>query len=62
MKYLNKIIFLTLALFFLFPLVGKTIENKVNVYVFYGRDCPHCKVLLADLDTIKQEKSYVQIF
>ena len=62
MKYLNKIIFLTLALFFLFPLVGKTIENKVNVYVFYGRDCPHCKVLLADLETIKQEKSYIQIY
>ena len=62
MKYLNKIIFLTLALFFLFPLVGKTIENKVNVYVFYGRDCPHCKVLLADLETIKQEKPYIQIY
>ncbi|NLD78881.1 MAG: hypothetical protein GX641_00895 [Mollicutes bacterium] len=62
MKYLNKIIFLTLALFFLFPLVGKTIENKVNIYVFYGRDCPHCKVLLADLETIKQEKPYVQIY
>lgn len=62
MKYLNKIIFLTLALFFLFPLVGKTIENKVNIYVFYGRDCPHCKVLLADLATIKQEKPYIQIY
>lgn len=62
MKKINRIIILILFIFFLFPLFGKALNNKVNIYIFYSRDCPHCKVLLQDIEETKKDFANIQVY
>ncbi len=53
-KYLKIfIVFLSLILFL--PNNVKASTNQVNLYLFYGDGCPHCKKLEEFLDTIKDD-------
>lgn len=60
MKKITTLLTLFIMLFALYPNVIKA-APKVNVYVFYGRDCPHCAKEKAYLNTIK-DKYNLQIF
>lgn len=51
-KVLTKIIFILIMLF-LFN--SKLIAKEVNVYVFYGKTCPHCEEALEYLSKIKNK-------
>ena len=38
-------------------------ENKINVYIFYGQECPHCEEERKWLDEIKNEyKDYLNVY
>ena len=51
-KVLIKFIVLLIMLF-LFN--GKVVAKEVNVYVFYGKTCPHCEEAMKYLDKIKNK-------
>lgn len=56
MKFIKKIflmILFTTLLFFSFCF--KTEAKEVNVYVFYGKTCPHCEEALKYLNSVKEE-------
>ena len=35
--------------------------NKTNIYLFYGRECPHCEALMEYLDELLQDKKYENV-
>lgn len=56
MKSVKNILFIfifSLALFFLFNI--KAYAKEANVYVFYGKTCPHCEEAMKYLDKIKNK-------
>ncbi len=56
MKFIKKtflMILFTMLLFFSFCF--KTEAKEVNVYVFYGKTCPHCEEALKYLNGVKEE-------
>ena len=56
MKSVKNILFIfifSLALFFSFNI--KAYAKEVNVYVFYGKTCPHCEEAMKYLDKIKNK-------
>lgn len=50
-----------IAFLLFFPLVVKS-EEKVNIYVFYGKECPHCEALFDYLDTLEEESISIQTY
>lgn len=48
---MKKLVLLFIALFLVLPCVDAL--EKVDVYVFYGKGCPHCNRVLDFLDSIK---------
>jgi glutaredoxin len=54
MKKITTLLILFIMLFTFLPNVASASE-KVNIYVFYGRDCPHCTKEKAYLESIKKE-------
>lgn len=59
---MKKILFsIALILAMFMPLMVKA-EDKVNVYVFVGRDCAYCARLEEYLNTIKEEKNLNVIY
>jgi glutaredoxin len=54
MNKLMKLTILAILLFMFVPNMVKA-EDKVNIYVFYGRDCPHCAKEKTFLASIKDE-------
>lgn len=49
-----------LFLFFLFPMKGKALE-KVSLYLFYSKSCPHCAAEKVFLEELKQEYSNLEV-
>ena len=35
--------------------------NETNIYLFYGRECPHCEALMEYLDELLQDKKYENV-
>jgi len=53
---MKKISFWILILLFLsFPIFGKAEEKEIDLYLFYGEGCPHCKEEKKWLETIKNK-------
>lgn len=51
MKYMKKLI---LAIILFIVLIPNTFaKEKVNIYLFYGKECPHCEQLKEKLEYIK---------
>lgn len=61
MKKITKFIFLLLLITLLLPIKGKASNNIINVYVFYGRECPRCAELEEALDEIKEDYPNLKI-
>ena len=56
MKKLKRFLFNVLFIFILFMSFNIKVEAKtVNVYMFYGKTCPHCEDALEYLDSIKDK-------
>lgn len=53
MKYVKYIIF-TLVLF-IFIIPNTFAQEKVNMYLFYGKECPHCEQLIEKLEYLKDQ-------
>ena len=53
MKYIRKIVFAIFLFLILIP-IGYA-KDVVNIYVFYGKECPHCEKLLEKLEYIKND-------
>lgn len=59
MKKLIKVFIIVLASFILF--MTKTYAKTANVYVFYGKTCPHCHEAMEYLDSIKNDYDFKTI-
>lgn len=61
---MKKILFVLLSIISIFSFIGVNAaeSNLVNVYVFYGEDCLHCKALHKYLDELKKDKKYKNKF
>lgn len=56
MKVLKKILISIIFVFFLFLSFDIKVEAKsVNVYMFYGKTCPHCEEALKYLNSVKNK-------
>ena len=56
MKYIKNIILsVILIIISFFTFNGVLSAKEVNVYMFYGKTCPHCKEALKYLDSIKEK-------
>lgn len=52
---MKNIFFILLAsLFFFFPINAKA-EEQVDLYLFYGRECPHCEAEIEYLDELQKD-------
>ena len=57
MKNIKKLLFVfTISIFTFFLSYSKISAKEVNVYIFYGKECPHCEAALKYLTSI--EKKY----
>ena len=56
MNYLKKVLISFILFFSLFTIfLGKVSAKEVNVYMFYGKTCPHCEEALKYLESIKDK-------
>lgn len=56
MKCLKKVLISFILFFSLFTIfLGKVSAKEVNVYMFYGKTCPHCEEALKYLESIKNK-------
>ena len=53
MKKLKYFIFLIFLFVILIP--STNAKEKVNMYLFYGRECPHCEQLIEKLEYLKKQ-------
>lgn len=51
MKYIKKLILAIILFIVLIP--NSFAKEKVNIYLFYGKECPHCEQLKEKLEYIK---------
>jgi len=62
---MKKIIFISLAVFFLFGLASPVLadnDEKVDLYFFYGDTCPHCKEAEAFLNSLGEKYPELEIY
>ena len=55
MNFIKRITFLFLLILLFFPLHTRASNNIVDVYLFYGRECPRCAELEKALEEIKKD-------
>ena len=55
MKKITKLIFLFFLITLFRPISSNASNNEINVYLFYGRECPSCLELKDVLDEIKED-------
>lgn len=55
MKKITKLIFLFFLITLFRPISSNASNNEINVYLFYGRECPLCLELKDVLDEIKED-------
>ena len=51
MKVIKRIIFAIFLFLIFIPLTSA--REKVNIYLFYGQECPHCEALIEKLEYLK---------
>ena len=56
MKLVKKVVtFLIIFFISFFLFSSKSIAKEVNVYMFYGKTCPHCEAALKYLESVKKK-------
>ncbi|HHT38770.1 MAG TPA: hypothetical protein GXZ95_05140 [Mollicutes bacterium] len=55
MNFIKRITFLFLLILLFLPLHTRASNNIVDVYLFYGRECPHCAELEKAIEEIKKD-------
>ena len=58
-KSINKIFLLFLLLSLILPIKAFAQTDKLNIYLFYGESCPHCKELEEFLEPYLKENENV---
>src|ERR1035437_8582470 len=61
MKLLKKLIIVTAFLFLVLPFKADA-ATSINMYLFYGKECPHCQALEEALVGIKKEYPNLKIY
>jgi glutaredoxin len=59
---MKKIIFSLVFILSLFVNNSASAQNTVNLYLFYGQECPHCKKEKIFLDKLKEENKNINIY
>lgn len=60
--FIKKVIFFCIFGIFIFSFVGATLQNnKVILYFFYGKGCPHCAQMEPFLDNLKTKYPLLEI-
>ena len=59
---MKKFLSILLILFLFIPVFLKAKENEVNMYLFYGKECPHCHALLDFLEPYVKSHSNVKLY
>lgn len=63
MKKIIKILSFSLLLLLIFiPINVKAEVNDVNLYLFYGRECPHCEDLIERLKDIQEDYPNLKVY
>jgi len=63
MKKIIKILSFSLLLLLIFiPINVKAEGNDVNLYLFYGRECPHCEDLIERLKNIQEDYPNLKVY
>lgn len=62
MKKISKFLIIFAFLLLLLPINTKASSNQVNVYLFYGSTCPHCKAEKEDLEELKDKYPNLKIY
>ena len=60
---MKRIIKVLLLIFLSFPIfVFADSKNDLNLYLFYGRECPHCEALLNYLESYIKDKDNIKLY
>lgn len=59
--YMKRLFFFVICLMFL-TLPIKVNASEVNLYLFYGKECPHCEEEMAFFDTYLKDKDNVKLY
>jgi thiol-disulfide isomerase/thioredoxin len=62
MKKINRFLICLTFLLLLLPINTRASSNKVNVYLFYGSTCPHCKAEKEVLEDLKDKYPNLNIY
>jgi thiol-disulfide isomerase/thioredoxin len=62
MKKINRFLICLTFLLLLLPINTKASSNQVNVYLFYGSTCPHCKAEKEVLEELKDKYPNLNIY
>lgn len=58
----KKLMIFAFVLFFIPILVFANEKNNLNLYLFYGKECPHCESLMNYLDSYIGDKSNIKLY
>lgn len=59
---MKKILSVILIILLFIPLFIKAEEKEVNMYLFYGEECPHCHALLEFLEPFNENHPNVKLY
>ena len=59
---MKKVLSVLLILVLFIPLFIKAEEKEVNMYLFYGEECPHCHALLEFLEPYIENHENVKLY
>jgi thiol-disulfide isomerase/thioredoxin len=62
MKVFKKILLLVITIMLFIPTKSQALSNKVNLYLFYRYDCPHCEALQEALKDIVKEYPELKVY
>ena len=59
---MKKLLVVILSIFLFIPIIVFGEEKEVNMYLFYGEECPHCHALLEFLEPYSQKHKNVNLY
>ncbi len=59
---MKKILGIILAVLLFIPLIVSAEEKNINMYLFYGEECPHCHAMLEFLEPYVKSKSNITLY
>lgn len=58
----NKFIIIIMLLILILPFNKVLALDKINVYIFEGEECPHCKEAISYFDSLSSDENYNKYF